>query len=152
ITKKITKGCNSKEICAAISVANFAGTSFPYCCNTDLCNDNGGLTCYKCDDQISNDQCTMANSIVDCSASGQQCYANKNPLTNKISKGCGSKEACAAISAANNAGLTNSYCCDTDRCNKNGASTLAPSLITSAPLMAASILAAILASTRLAAF
>ncbi|CAM9140101.1 unnamed protein product, partial [Lampetra fluviatilis] len=157
LTNKISKGCNSKTICSAISVANGVGFSTPYCCNTSLCNANvtstpSGLTCYKCDDQTSNVPCTMANSTVDCSASGQQCKASKNLLTKKINKGCGNKVECAAFSVANLVGYTFTYCCNTNLCNTNGASTLAPSLITSAPLMAASILAALVASTRLEAF
>ncbi|CAM9231394.1 unnamed protein product [Lampetra fluviatilis] len=118
-----------------------------------ICGVASGLTCYKCEDQISNEQCTMANSTVDCNATiQQQCYANKNPITKKITKGCNSKEICAPISVATFFGISFPYCCDTNLCNTNGASTLAPSLITSAPLMAASILAALVASTRLAAF
>ncbi|XP_078741314.1 prostate stem cell antigen-like, partial [Lampetra fluviatilis] len=110
------------------------------------------LKCYQCDNQISNDQCTMANNTVNCSAIDDQCYANKIPITNKISKGCKSKTECAAISVGNFVGYSLAYCCNTNLCNVNGASTLAPSLITSAPLMAASIMAALVASTRLAAF
>ncbi|XP_075921077.1 prostate stem cell antigen-like [Petromyzon marinus] len=113
-----------------------------------ICGVASGLKCYSCVDQISNDQCTLANSTVDCNGTGQQCYANKNVITNKISKSCGNKDLCAAISVANFVGISLPYCCSTDLCNRNGATTLA----TSATLMVTSALAAFVASTRLVAF
>ncbi|XP_075921076.1 prostate stem cell antigen-like [Petromyzon marinus] len=112
-----------------------------------ICGVASGLTCYSCVDQISNDQCTLANSTVNCTAP-ELCEASKNVFTNKISKGCGNKELCLGFSVANLVGISLPYCCSTDLCNRNGATTLA----TSATLMVTSALAAFVASTRLVAF